>query len=59
MPAGALAWIASPGDIAARVATFLALLDPDARVRATYDLAHEERLNWLHAHDYEGGHEHE
>ena len=61
--AGALAWIASPGDapaskddraapppgpgdISARAATFLALLDAGARARATYDLAHEERLNW-------------
>ncbi|MDE2794483.1 MAG: DUF3500 domain-containing protein [Gemmatimonadota bacterium] len=37
---------AGPGDIAARAATFLTLLDADARARATYDLAHEERLNW-------------
>ena len=35
-----------PGDISARAATFLALLDADARARATYDLAHEERFNW-------------
>ena len=60
--AGVLAWIASPGDapaskdgvvavsgpgdITARAATFLSLLDGEARGRATYDLAHEERLNW-------------
>lgn len=38
--------VPGPGDITARAATFLSLLDPDARGRATYDLAHEERLNW-------------
>ena len=37
---------AGPGDITARAATFLSLLDDEARGRATYDLAHEERVNW-------------
>ena len=38
--------VPGPGDITARAATFLSLLDDEARGRATYDLAHEERLNW-------------
>ena len=38
--------VPGPGDITARAATFLSLLDAEARGRATYDLAHEERLNW-------------
>ena len=35
-----------PGDIAARAATFLSLLDGEARGRATYALGDEEQFNW-------------
>ena len=35
-----------PGDVAARAATFLSLLDGEARGKAMYDLGHEEQFNW-------------
>ena len=42
VPGGA----AGPGDVAARAATFLSLLDGEARARAAYGLGHEEQFNW-------------
>lgn len=35
-----------PGDIAARAATLLSLLEGEARARATFDLGDEEQFNW-------------
>ena len=49
VPGGAAshgAVVSGPGDIAARAATFLSLLDDAARAKATYALGHEERFNW-------------
>ena len=37
---------ASEDGVAGAAATFLSLLDDDARARATYDLGDEERFNW-------------
>ncbi len=37
---------ASEDGVAGAAATFLALLDDDARGQATYDLGHEEQFNW-------------
>ncbi len=53
----AVAWEAAPGPaehapaasedgVSGAAAAFLALLDDDARAKATYDLGHEERFNW-------------
>ena len=48
VPDGATAAAATtgPGDIAARAATLLSLLDGDALERATFALGDEERFNW-------------